>query len=286
MGISTYQSYCGAQIFDAIGLTGDFVRHYFTGTATTIEGAGLAEIAEETLRRHRDAFGRSPILQDNLEIGGDYQFRLRGEAHVWRSETVSALQHAARGNAQDKYREFSRLVNDTEDRYLTIRSLFRIKTAEEDGRVAVPLAEVEPAKEIVRRFSTGAMSLRLDQPRGAHHARHRHEPDRRQVEHRRGRRGVGPLQAPPQRRLHALGDQAGRLGPLRRHRRVPRQLGHDADQDGAGRQARRGRPVARPQGRRDHRARAPFDAGRRPDLAAAAPTTSIRSRTWRSSSST
>ncbi len=158
MGISTYQSYCGAQIFDAIGLSSDFVKKYFTGTATTIEGAGLAEIAEETVRRHKDAFGLSPVLQDNLEVGGDYQFRFRGEAHVWRSETVAALQHAARGNARDKYREFAKIVYDGEDKYLTIRSLFRIKTAEEDGRAPVPLDEVEPAKDIVKRFSTGAMS--------------------------------------------------------------------------------------------------------------------------------
>jgi glutamate synthase (NADPH/NADH) large chain len=159
MGISTYQSYCGAQIFDAVGLSSDFVRTYFTGTATTIEGAGIDEIAEETLRRHRAAFGDSPVLATALEVGGDYAFRLRGESHVWRSETVSALQHAARGNARDKYREFARLVNETEDKYLTIRSLFRIKSAEEDGRAPVPLDEVEPAKEIVKRFSTGAMSF-------------------------------------------------------------------------------------------------------------------------------
>jgi glutamate synthase (NADPH/NADH) large chain len=158
MGISTYQSYCGAQIFDAVGLSSAFVKKYFTGTATTIEGVGLAEIAEETLRRHRAAFGNSPVLQDNLEVGGDYQFRFRGEAHVWRSETVAALQHAARGNARDKYREFSKMVYEGEDKYLTIRSLFRIRSAEEDGRKAVPLDEVEPAKEIVKRFSTGAMS--------------------------------------------------------------------------------------------------------------------------------
>ena len=158
MGISTYQSYCGAQIFDAIGLTTDFVDTYFTGTATTIEGAGLAEIAAETVKRHTDAFGNSPVLEDVLDIGGDYAVRLRGEAHVWRSETVSALQHAVRGNAQDRYREFSRLVNEVEDKYLTIRSLFRIKGAVEDGRVPVPLEEVEPAPEIVKRFSTGAMS--------------------------------------------------------------------------------------------------------------------------------
>ncbi|MEQ1768333.1 MAG: glutamate synthase large subunit [Devosia sp.] len=158
MGISTYQSYCGAQIFDAVGLSSDFISTYFTGTATTIEGAGLNEIAEETMRRHNDAFGDSPVLEDSLEVGGDYAFRFRGEAHVWRSETVTNLQHAARGNARDKYREFARLVNDVEDRYVTIRSLFRLKTADEDGRMPVALDEVEPAAEIVKRFSTGAMS--------------------------------------------------------------------------------------------------------------------------------
>ncbi len=158
MGISTYQSYCGAQIFDAVGLSSDFVQRYFTGTATTIEGVDLAGIAAETVRRHQDAFGDSPVLEDALDVGGDYAFRFRGEAHVWRSETVSNLQHAARGNARDKYREFARLVNEVEDRYVTIRSLFNLKTAEQDGRSAVPLEEVEPAAEIVRRFSTGAMS--------------------------------------------------------------------------------------------------------------------------------
>jgi len=158
MGISTYQSYCGAQIFDAVGLTSEFVKTYFTGTATSIEGAGLKEIAEETVKRHKDAFGDSPVLDDELDVGGDYAFRFRGEAHVWRSETVSNLQHAVRANARDKYREFSKLVNEVEDRYVTIRSLFRLKAASEDGRTAIPLEEVEPAAEIVKRFSTGAMS--------------------------------------------------------------------------------------------------------------------------------
>jgi glutamate synthase (NADPH/NADH) large chain len=158
MGISTYQSYCGAQIFDAVGLSSEFVSTYFTGTATTIEGVGLLEVAEETVKRHIDAFGNSPVYEDALDVGGDYAFRLRGEAHVWRSETVSNLQHAARGNARDKYREFSRLVNEVEDKYVTIRSLFRLKGADEDGRTPVPLDEVESAADIVRRFSTGAMS--------------------------------------------------------------------------------------------------------------------------------
>ena len=159
MGISTYQSYCGAQIFDAVGLSSEFVDRYFTATATTIEGVGASEVAEETLRRHRDAFGDSPILRNALAVGGDYAFRLRGEAHVWTPATISALQHAVRGNAVDKYREFSRLVNEPEDPYLTIRSLFRVKSAEDAGRATVPIDEVESAADIVKRFSTGAMSF-------------------------------------------------------------------------------------------------------------------------------
>jgi glutamate synthase (NADPH/NADH) large chain len=158
MGISTYQSYCGAQIFDAVGLSSDFVSTYFTGTATTIEGASLKEIAEETVQRHLDAFGNSPVYEDALDIGGDYAFRQRGEAHVWRSETVANLQHAARGNSRDRYRDFAKQVNEVEDKYVTIRSLFRLRKADEDGRTPVPLESVEPAVEIVKRFSTGAMS--------------------------------------------------------------------------------------------------------------------------------
>ena len=103
MGISTYQSYCGAQIFDAVGLSRAFVDEFFSGTATRIEGAGLAEIAEETARRHADAFGESPVLRSALEVGGEYAYRLRGEAHCWTPQTVSLLQHAVRGNARDKY---------------------------------------------------------------------------------------------------------------------------------------------------------------------------------------
>ncbi len=159
MGISTYQSYCGAQIFDAVGLKSDFVGTYFTGTATRIEGAGLEEVAEETVRRHRQAFGDAPIYRDALAVGGDYAVRLRGEDHVWNSETVSTLQHAVRGNLPDKYRAFAAMVNEQTERLLTIRGLFRLKDATEDGRRPVPIEEVEPAKNIVRRFSTGAMSF-------------------------------------------------------------------------------------------------------------------------------
>src|SRR5690242_19326925 len=159
MGISTYQSYCGAQIFDAVGLKQDFVDKYFSGTHSRIEGVGISEIAEEAVKRHRAAFGDSPVYRDMLDVGGDYAVRVRGEDHMWTANTVSRLQHAVRGNLPDQYREFAKIVNDQSERLLTIRGLFRIKKAEEDGRKPVPIEEVEPAKDIVRRFSTGAMSF-------------------------------------------------------------------------------------------------------------------------------
>src|SRR6188472_1662717 len=158
MGISTYQSYCGAQIFDAVGLKSDFVGEFFFGTASRIEGVALTEIAEETVRRHRDAFSDAPIYRDALDVGGEYQFRVRGEDHVWTATTVSALQHAVRGNLPDQYRAYAKVSNEQSERLLTIRGLFRLKTADEDERKPVPIEEVEPAKDIVKRFATGAMS--------------------------------------------------------------------------------------------------------------------------------
>ncbi|TDR93870.1 glutamate synthase large subunit [Enterovirga rhinocerotis] len=158
MGISTYQSYCGAQIFDAVGLRSDFVDKYFFGTATKIEGVGLAEIAEETMRRHNDAFGDAPVYRNALDIGGEYAYRLRGEDHVWTPDSVAALQHAVRLNAKERYQEFARLVNRQDERLKTLRGLFRIKSAEEIGLAPVSIEEVEPAADIVKRFSTGAMS--------------------------------------------------------------------------------------------------------------------------------
>ncbi|MBS7704580.1 glutamate synthase domain-containing protein 2 [Chelatococcus asaccharovorans] len=159
MGISTYQSYCGAQIFDAVGLKSDFVAQYFFGTATSIEGVGLTEIAEETVLRHRDAFGDAPIYRTALDVGGEYAYRLRGESHVWTPDTVATLQHAVRHNARERYQEFARLIDEQGNRATSIRGLFRIKTARELGNEPVPLDEVEPASEIVKRFTTGAMSF-------------------------------------------------------------------------------------------------------------------------------
>ena len=159
MGISTYQSYCGAQIFDAVGLKSEFVAEYFTGTATRIEGVGVDEIAEETVCRHRDAFSDAPVYRGMLDVGGEYAFRVRGEEHVWNATTVATLQHAVRGNSYEKYRQYAAIINEQSRHLYTMRGLFRIKSPQEDGRGAVPIEEVEPAKEIVKRFSTGAMSF-------------------------------------------------------------------------------------------------------------------------------
>jgi glutamate synthase (NADPH) large chain len=159
MGISTYQSYCGAQIFDAVGLSSEFVEKYFTGTATLIEGIGLAEIARESCSRHQSAFSNDPVLVRTLDIGGEYAFRIRGERHAWTPDNVAQLQHAVRGNDPDKFREFSRSINCATNELSTIRGLFRLKAAEEDGRKPVALDEVESAADIVKRFSTGAMSF-------------------------------------------------------------------------------------------------------------------------------
>src|SRR5438045_3471929 len=157
MGISTYQSYCGAQIFDAVGLQSDFVEKYFTGTATTIEGADLFAIAEEALVRHVGAYGEDPLYKEMLDLGGDYAFRLRGEAHAWTPDTIARLQHAVRGNSLGDYQAFAQSINDQSERLLTIRGPMRFRMAEDVGLGPIPLDEVEPAANSVRRFPTGAM---------------------------------------------------------------------------------------------------------------------------------
>ncbi len=155
MGISTYQSYCGAQIFDAVGLKSAFVEKYFAGTASLIEGVDIDEIAEEAVRWHRDAYGNNPIYADALDVGGDYAFRLRGEDHMWTPDTIAKLQHATRANDAGTFAEFSRLVNQQNEQLRTLRGLFEFDFAAEP----VPLDEVEGASEIVKRFATGAMSF-------------------------------------------------------------------------------------------------------------------------------
>ena len=154
MGISTYQSYCGAQIFDAVGLSSAFIEKYFTGTASTIEGVGLAEVAQETVQRHRAAYGDNPIYKTMLDVGGMYAVRLRGEEHAWTADNIASLQHAVRGNVPEKYKDFAQSINDQSTRMLTIRGLMVLKPAERP----IDISEVEPASEIVKRFATGAMS--------------------------------------------------------------------------------------------------------------------------------
>lgn len=156
MGISTYMSYCGAQIFEAVGLSRAFVDRYFKGTATQVEGIGIFEVAEEALRMHKAAFSNDPVLAEMLEAGGEYAWRVRGEDHMWTPDAIAKLQHATRANAQDKYREYAAIINDQSRRHMTLRGLFDFRF---DQCTPIPIDEVEPAKEIVKRFATGAMSL-------------------------------------------------------------------------------------------------------------------------------
>jgi glutamate synthase (NADPH/NADH) large chain len=155
MGISTYMSYTGAQIFEAVGLQKAFVDKYFTGTSTKVEGIGVFEVAEEALRRHQQAFGADPVLADALDAGGEYAYRTRGEEHMWTPEAIANLQHATRSGRYDTYKAYANIINDQTKRHMTLRGLFEILPA----GPRLELEDVEPAKEIVKRFVTGAMSL-------------------------------------------------------------------------------------------------------------------------------
>ena len=156
MGISTYMSYCGAQIFEAIGLNQALVSKYFKGTASNVEGIGVFEVAEEALRLHAQAFGHDPLLANALDAGGEYAFRVRGEDHMWTPDAIAKLQHSARSNNFSTYKEYAQIINDQSRRHMTLRGLFEFRI---DPSKAIPIEEVEPAKDIVKRFTTGAMSL-------------------------------------------------------------------------------------------------------------------------------
>ncbi len=154
MGISTYQSYCGAQIFDAVGLSSKFIKQYFFGTHTMIEGIGLERVAVESFRWHQRAF-RESTEPNQLDIGGEYAYRINGEAHVWNPFTISSLQHSTRSNNAEIFSEFSQAVDQQDDKLLNLRGLFEFNTT----RQPISLDQVESAAEIVKRFSTGAMSF-------------------------------------------------------------------------------------------------------------------------------
>ncbi len=156
MGISTYMSYCGAQIFEAIGLSRQMVDKYFTGTASNIEGISVFDVAEEAIRLHRAAFGDDPVLANALDAGGEYAFRIRGEEHMWTPDAIAKLQHATRQGSFATYKEYAQIINDQTRRQMTLRGLFEFRFG---ACTPVPIEEVEPASEIVKRFATGAMSL-------------------------------------------------------------------------------------------------------------------------------
>jgi glutamate synthase domain-containing protein 2/glutamate synthase domain-containing protein 1/glutamate synthase domain-containing protein 3 len=154
MGISTLQSYRGAQIFEAVGLGQSMVDNYFSGTVSRINGASLEEIARETLMRHQEAFPVRPIKENLLASGGLYQWKRDGEFHLWNPDTIACLQNAVRNNDQKKYQEFASLINDQSRNPTTLRSLLKFK-----AQKPISLDEVEPVEEIVKRFATGAMSF-------------------------------------------------------------------------------------------------------------------------------
>jgi glutamate synthase (NADPH/NADH) large chain len=156
MGISTYMSYCGAQIFEAIGLNPELVSQYFPGTASQVAGIGVFEVAEEAIRTHHAAFGTDPLLENMLDTGGEYAWRTRGEEHMWTPDAIAKLQHSTRSGKFETYKEYAQLINDQSRRHMTLRGLFEFRF---DPGEAIAIDEVEPAVEIVRRFATGAMSL-------------------------------------------------------------------------------------------------------------------------------
>ncbi len=156
MGISTYMSYTGAQIFEAVGLSRTLIDKYFTGTTSNVEGIGIFEVAEEAMRIHEAAFSNDPVLAHALDAGGEYAYRVRGEDHMWTPDAIAKLQHSTRNNSYSTYQEYAQLINDQSTRHMTFRGLFEFRF---DHCTPVPIEEVEPAAEIVKRFATGAMSL-------------------------------------------------------------------------------------------------------------------------------
>ena len=297
MGISTYQSYCGAQIFEAVGLQREFVAKYFTGTASNVEGIGLFEVAAEAQRLHGAAFGSDPLLAAALDAGGEYQYRIRGEEHMWTPDSIAKLQHAARTGSAQTYKEYAALINDQTKRMLTLRGLFEFRYA----ATPVPLAEVEPAAEIVRRFATGAMSLgsisteahatlavamnriggKSNTGEGGEDAQR--YPPVKAGETLRSRIASARRRHPAQGRgLAALEDQAGGIGPVRRDGRIPR-----ATRISSRSRSRRARNPAKaascratrsPSTLRSFGSRCPASASFRRRRT----TTSTRSRIWRS----
>ena len=268
MGISTIQSYRGAQIFEAIGLNKDFIDRYFDKTASRIGGIGLEEIARETLHHHRRAYADREVGPPLLDWGGQYQWRREGEYHLFNPETVFRLQHATSAGRYEIFKQYTKMVDDQNERLCTLRGLFDFKLERPDARADRGGRAGRVDRHAVRHRRD---VLRLDQRRGARDPGHRHEPDRRPEQHRRRGRRPDAEHPRAQRRQPPEQGQAGRLGPVRRHQRIPRQRRRDPDQDGARGQARRRGAAPRPQGLALDRQGPLLHAGRLPDQPAAAP---------------
>ncbi len=277
MGISTLQSYRGAQIFEAIGLNKSVVEKYFTGTASRVEGIGLDVIAREAKIKHDFAFRPLTESDNELETGGNIQYRANGEYHMFNPLTISKLQHSVRGDSYETYKEFAAAVNDQARHLCTLRGLMNFRFSRRAGSARRGGAG-ERDREAVHH---GRDVFRVDLEGSARDAGHRHEPDRRAVEHGRGRGRRGTLQGQPAQR-----HQAGGLGPFRRDRELPGERGRVADQSRAGRQARRGRAASGTQGGRDGGSHPAFHRRAWGSSRRRRTTISIRSRTWRSSSTT
>ena len=269
MGVSTVASYTGAQIFEAVGLSQAVVDKYFTGTTSKLGGVELDVIAEEVARRHATAYPRGGIAPSHreLEIGGEYQWRREGEPHLFDPETVFRLQHSTRTGRYDIFKQYTGRVDEQSQRLMTLRGLFRFKGADVTGRDPIPIEEVEPVSEIVKRFSTGAMSY-------GSISQEAHETlaiamNRLGAKSNTGEGGEDAERLyDPERRSSIKQVASGRFGVTVG---VPHQLRRHPDQDGAGRQARRGRPAARPEGLPVGGQDPLLHAGRRPDQPAAAP---------------
>ncbi len=183
MGISTVASYTGAQIFEAVGLQKPLVDEYFTGTASRIEGIDLDVIAEEVAARHDIAYPARPeeLAHRELPVGGEYQWRREGEFHLFNPDTVYKLQHSTRAGRYDVFKQYTQLVDNQARRLATLRGLFEMKTGD---REAIPIEDVEPVSEIVKRFSTGAMSYGSISKEAHENLAIRDEPSRCALQHR------------------------------------------------------------------------------------------------------
>jgi glutamate synthase domain-containing protein 1 len=203
MGISTLFSYCGAQIFEAVGLSDGVVERYFTRTPSRIGGIGLEEIGEEVLLRHRRAFYKIEDGPEELEVGGEYQMRVQGAPHMWNQYSIPPLQRAVQTGSFETYKQYADYFNEQSENLFTLRGLMDIE------RDPIPLEEVEPAKEIVKRFSTGAISFGSISQESHETLAIAMNRIGGKSNTGRGRRGLRALHAGLERRSQAQRDQAG-----------------------------------------------------------------------------